>query len=62
MRGTHNPIDGDNFTEDDTLWVRQPPPPLPIYGTHLIKFLVVIRGVLTPPPRIEAPVTKIPLD
>ena len=27
----------------------------------LIRFLVLIRGALTPPPRIEAPVTKIPL-
>ena len=27
----------------------------------LIKFLVLIRGALTPPPSIEAPVTKIPL-
>ena len=26
-----------------------------------IKFLVLIRGALTPPPRIEEPVMKIPL-
>lgn len=28
---------------------------------YLIKFFVLIRGALTPPPKIEAPVTKIPL-
>lgn len=30
--------------------------------THLIKFLVVIRGARTPPPINEAPVTKMPLQ
>lgn len=29
--------------------------------THEIKFLVLILGARTPPPKIEAPVTKIPL-
>lgn len=29
--------------------------------THEIKFLVRIRGARTPPPKIEAPVMKIPL-
>ncbi len=27
-----------------------------------MRFLVLIRGALTPPPRIEAPVMKIPLQ
>jgi hypothetical protein len=30
--------------------------------THLIKFFVVMRGARTPPPRIEEPVTNIPLQ
>ena len=30
--------------------------------TYLIKFLVLIRGVRTPPPRIEDPVKKMPLQ
>lgn len=30
--------------------------------THLIKFLVLILGVLTPPPSIDAPVKNIPLQ
>lgn len=30
-------------------------------GTHLIKFFVRIRGARTPPPRIDEPVTQIPL-
>lgn len=29
--------------------------------TDLIRFFVLIRGALTPPPRMDAPVTKIPL-
>ena len=29
---------------------------------YLMRFLVVIRGARTPPPRIEEPVTKMPLD
>ena len=29
---------------------------------YLIKFLVVMWGVLTPPPRIDAPVIKMPLE
>ena len=30
--------------------------------THLIKFLVLIRGVRTPPPMMEDPVKKMPLQ
>lgn len=30
--------------------------------TYLIKFLVLIRGVRTPPPRMEDPVKKMPLQ
>jgi len=29
---------------------------------YLMRFLVAIRGARTPPPRIEEPVTKMPLD
>jgi hypothetical protein len=29
--------------------------------THEIRFFVRIRGARTPPPKIDAPVTKIPL-
>ena len=28
----------------------------------LMRFLVRMRGALTPPPRMDAPVTKIPLE
>jgi hypothetical protein len=31
-------------------------------SANLIKFLVVIRGDLTPPPRIDEPVRNIPLE
>lgn len=31
-------------------------------SAYLIKFLVLIRGVRTPPPRMEDPVKKIPLQ
>lgn len=30
--------------------------------TYLIKFFVLIRGARTPPPRIDAPVTNMPLQ
>jgi hypothetical protein len=53
-------IDGYDFAEDDTT-------PHQMYSrettgsTHEIKFFVLILGARTPPPRIEAPVMKIPL-
>lgn len=62
--GTHYTINGHNFAKDDTtqhhfntaLNIRSKGT-----WTYLIKFFVDIRGALTPPPRIEEPVTKIPL-
>lgn len=36
--------------------------PARIVYAYLIKFLVLIRGVRTPPPRIEDPVRKMPLQ
>ena len=62
---THYTVDCHDFTEDDT-----------VCGGHfsrlcfdegagvyadLMRFLVRIRGALTPPPRMDEPVTKIPL-
>jgi len=59
---THHTVYCNDFAENDAFerlvvdnrkQKRQP---------YLIKFFVVILGVRTPPPRIDAPVTKIPLD
>ena len=65
--GTHDSVYGDDFAEDDAgvrfqfqlqlLCGRRDGGG----GEYLIKFLVVIRGALTPPPRIEAPVMNMPL-
>lgn len=66
-RGTYDSVDGDDFAENDAegrecavSWLvfceseqRE--------GLHLMRFLVVILGARTPPPRIEEPVMKIPL-
>lgn len=62
----YHPVDGDNFAENDTeggdtvscLLVKSSR-----YGKlgYLIKFLVEMRGVFTPAPRMDEPVTKIPL-
>ena len=54
-------VDGDDFTEDDAEGV------LVLEGlrghaAHLMRFLVLILGARTPPPRMDAPVTKIPLQ
>ena len=62
---THYTVDCHDFAEDDT-----------VCGGHfsrlcfeegacvyadLMRFLVRMRGALTPPPRMDEPVTKIPL-
>ena len=62
---THYTVDCHDFAEDDT-----------VCGGHfsrlcfeegtgvyadLMRFLVRIRGALTPPPRMDEPVTKMPL-
>jgi hypothetical protein len=61
--GTHDSVYGDDFAEDDAgvkfrFQLRRRDGG---GGEYLIKFLVVIRGALTPPPRIEAPVMNMPL-
>lgn len=53
-------IDGDNLAEDDAVAVSAAPE-IWTAETHEIKFLVLILGARTPPPKMDAPVTKIPL-
>jgi hypothetical protein len=60
---THDAVDGDDLAEDDAF---SPSQNRGWYEgaegeTDLMRFLVVILGVRTPPPRIDEPVTKIPL-
>ena len=59
----HNAIDGHDFTEDDAGMrvVSELAFFLECRATDLMRFLVRIRGARTPPPRIDEPVTKIPL-
>lgn len=56
-------IDGYDFAEDNPtshqMYSRKGP--LRDVVTHEIKFFVLILGARTPPPRIEAPVMKMPL-
>ena len=64
-REAYDSVDGDDFAKDDAARVGL----LALASgekekstrTDLIKFLVVMRGALTPPPSMEAPVTRIPL-
>ena len=57
---THNTVDGHNLTEDDT--TRNELRLTGEQATYLMRFLVLMRGALTPPPNIDAPVMKIPLQ
>ena len=58
---THDTVNGHNFAENDAAgcWHKHRTRNV---ATHLIKFFVLMRGARTPPPRIEAPVMKIPLQ
>lgn len=49
-------LDGCDAQDENTTEVAR------MVVTYLIKFLVLIRGVRTPPPRIEDPVKKMPLQ
>jgi hypothetical protein len=53
-------VDGYDFAEDDSSF-HQLDSREATGSTHEIKFFVLILGARTPPPRIEAPVMKIPL-
>ena len=59
-------VDADDLAEDDTA-ANERIYQLTSYhqaqrqSAYLIKFFVRIRGARTPPPRIDAPVTNIPL-
>ena len=63
---TYHSVYGHDFAENDTrpdrMSICHAVGDLTHRRTHLIKFLVRIRGALTPPPRMDAPVTKIPLQ
>lgn len=56
-------VDGDDLAEDDSgpISLIRFQPAYPNKTTHEIRFFVRIRGARTPPPKIDAPVTKIPL-
>lgn len=61
-------IDGDNLAKDDPCIVYVSCRPCSTAAalprcdtTYEIKFLVLILGARTPPPKMDAPVTKIPL-
>ena len=61
-RKAHDSVYGDNFAEDNANQQYEEKKEQSQIPRHLIRFFVVMRGVLTPPPRIDAPVTKIPLQ
>jgi hypothetical protein len=61
---THHSVDCNHLAENDADSEQRSA--ISVCGvcekTHLIKFLVLILGVLTPPPSIDAPVKNIPLQ
>lgn len=59
---THDTVDGYDFTEDDAGSLGSAGGLFGLVGAYLIRFLVLMRGALTPPPRMDEPVTKIPLQ
>jgi hypothetical protein len=58
---TYYSVDCNDFTKDDTADGSDMNDKTVVPNAYLMKFLVVIRGALTPPPRIDVPVVKIPL-
>lgn len=58
---THDAVDGHDFAENDTIQLMSSQRYYQYLATDLIKFLVLIRGARTPPPRMDEPVMKIPL-
>jgi hypothetical protein len=58
---TNNPVNSHDFTENNTTKPIRRTINILEKKTHLIRFLVRIRGARTPPPKIEEPVTNIPL-
>lgn len=55
-------VDSDDFAEDDTDASAPNHPGTQLVRTYEMRFLVLILGARTPPPRIDAPVMKIPLS
>jgi hypothetical protein len=59
---THDPVDRDNLAKDDAALGKHMSTPEMYRGAYLMRFLVLIRGARTPPPRMDDPVTNIPLQ
>lgn len=59
--GHDNAIDGNSFAKDDAVQDQHQDQDRPEKTSHLMRFFVLMRGAMTPPPRMLDPVIKIPL-